>query len=190
MRALSYGALIGLLAATGLRPGEALALDDGDIDLDDGILTVRMTKFGKSRFVPFHDSVRAALRRYLRQRNRIFPIRKTSAFLVSERGLRLSHCAAMRTFAKLLVSVGLRPAPSGRRWGRGPRLQDLRHTFATRKLVEWYRAGGDATQMFPSLSMYLGHSSVANTYWYIQAVPELLELAAGRLRDMSAKEAP
>lgn len=189
MRALSYGTLIGLLAATGLRPGEALALDDGDVDLDSGILTVRMTKFGKTRFVPLHDSVRTALQRYLYQRNRIIPEKKTSAFLVSERGLRVGHCAAMRTFAKLLVSVGLRAAPLKRRWGRGPRLQDLRHTFATRRLVELYLAGGDAAQFLPCLSTYLGHSSVANTYWYIQAVPELLELAARRLRAISAKEA-
>jgi integrase len=190
LRALSYNALIGLLASTGLRPGEVLALDLTDVDLDSGILSVRMTKFGKSRFVPLHDSVLAALSKYLCLRDQILPVRCNPAFLVSERGARISHSAAMRTFVKLLRGIGLRPPAVDQRHGRGPRLQDLRHTFATRKLIEWYQAGDDVDRKLPSLSTYLGHTSVEHTYWYIQAVPELLELAADRLRDTSAGGTP
>lgn len=177
LRALTYGTLIGLLAATGLRPGEALSLDGGDVDLQTGILAVRNTKFGKSRFVPIEDSTRAALARYAKRRDRLFSQRRTEAFLVSERGVRLVCSTARHTFARLCRTIGLRSPMVGRRIGRGPRLQDLRHTFATRKLVEWYRAGLDVEKKIPGLTTYLGHSSVQNTYWYIQAIPELLQLA-------------
>jgi len=181
LRSSTYVALIGLLCATGLRPGEARSLDDGDVDLRNGILNVRWTKFGKSRFVPIEESTRYALDEYAGRRNEIRPHRKTSAFLVSERGSRLTTIAACRTFAKLSIALGLRPEQEGRRIGRGPRLQDIRHTFATRKLIEWYRAGLDVSRMMPTLSTYLGHGSVQATYWYIEAVPELLQLATERL---------
>jgi integrase len=179
MRALTYSTLIGLLAATGLRPGEALALDLADVDLGEGILAVRETKLGKSRFVPLHPSARDALARYSRRRDARYPQRETSAFLISERGRRLRGSSVRKMFAKLCVGIGLRP-PAGfrRRIGRGPRLQDIRHTFATRRLVEWYRAGADVERELPRLATYLGHASVTSTYWYIEAVPELLQLAA------------
>lgn len=178
LRALTYTTLIGLLAATGLRPGEAIALDNDDVDLVEGVLAVRETKLGKSRFVPLDASTRDALARYARRRDTRYPHRETNAFLVSERGRRLRGSSARRMFAKLCVGVGLRP-PTGprRRIGRGPRLQDIRHTFATRRLVEWYRAGADVDRQLPKLATYLGHAGVASTYWYIEAVPELLQLA-------------
>lgn len=190
LRALTYTTLIGLLAATGLRPGEALALDVRDVDLRDGILSVRMTKFGKSRFVPVHDSARTVLADYAQRRDCSCPVRDTDAFLVGERGTRLPGFTARRTFAELTREIGLRPPKVGHRQGRGPRLQDLRHTFTTRKLIEWYRAGVDVERMVPSLSTYLGHSAVGHTYWYMQAVPELLQLAADRLSDRSPGGAP
>lgn len=180
LRSLTYVTLIGLLASTGLRPGEALALDISDVDLDKGILLIRDTKFGKSRFVPVTDSTRAALTRYAQQRPKLCRPARTEAFLVSENGNRLGGSATRRTFAELSVSIGIRTKATGKRVGRGPRPQDLRHTFATRKLIEWYRAGLDVTRMMPALSTYLGHGSVHATYWYIQAVPELLQLAAQR----------
>lgn len=183
LRGLTHATLIGLLAAAGLRPGEALSLDSRDMDLQGGILAVRHTKFDKSRFVPIGDSTRTALARYSEKRDELCPDRQTDAFLVSERGRRLLGSAARRTFAKVCCAVGLRSA-TGRRIGRGPRLQDLRHTFATRKLVEWYRAGLDVQREMPKLTTYLGHVSVANTYWYIEAVPELLQLATERLTAM------
>jgi integrase len=177
LRALTHSTIIGLLASTGMRPGEALALDDRDTDLRDGILAVRDTKFGKSRFVPIEDSTRNALSRYVRHRNRVLPHRWTDSFLVGESGRRLAPSVARRSFAKQSVMIGIRaPAPAPR-IGRGPRLHDLRHTFATKKLIEWYRAGLDVTRLIPRLSTYLGHVSVKETYWYIQAVPELLQCA-------------
>jgi site-specific recombinase XerD len=181
LRALTYTTLIGLLTTTGLRPGEALALDTSDVDLKNGILAIRQTKFGKSRFVPVSGSTRAALQEYARQRDALRPCRRTGAFLVSERGDRLQGCTARRTFARISGAIGLRTATGSRRIGRGPRLQDFRHCFATRKLIEWYRAGVDVAREMPKLTTYLGHVEVAHTYWYLEAVPELLELATERL---------
>lgn len=178
LRSLTYVTLIGLLASTGLRPGEALKLDMSDVDFDKGILLIRETKFGKSRFVPVTDSTRAALERYAQQRRKLWRPTWTEAFLVSENGKRIDGSTARKTFAGLSRSIGIRAKVAGKRVGRGPRQQDLRHTFATRKLIEWYRNGSDVTRMMPTLSTYLGHGSVHATYWYIQAIPELLQLAA------------
>ena len=181
LRAMTYVTLIGLLSATGLRPGEALALDTGDVDLQSGILAIRESKFGKSRFVPIEDSTRAALARYAKQRDELCSRRATEAFLVSDRGRRLHGCAARRTFARMSCAIGLRAPTGSRRIGRGPRLQDFRHSFATRRLIEWYRAGLDVGRELPKLATYLGHVDVGHTYWYIEAVPELLQLATERL---------
>jgi site-specific recombinase XerD len=181
LRALTYTTLIGLLTATGLRPGEALALDRSDVDLETGILAIRQTKFGKSRFVPVSDSTRAALQEYSKHRDALHPRSRTDAFFVSERGARVQGCTARRTFAKISCTIGLRTATGGRRSGRGPRLQDFRHCFATRKLIEWYRAGVDVGREMLKLTTYLGHVDVAHTYWYLEAVPELLQLATERL---------
>jgi len=178
LRALSHVTLIGLLAATGLRPGEALALDTADVDLKNGILAIRCTKFGKSRFVPLDASTLAALTDYATRRDELCPQRQTDAFLVSERGTRIQGCTARRTFASASRAIGLRPSLEGHRIGRGPRLQDFRHTFATRKLIEWYRAGLNVEREMPKLATYLGHVDVAHTYWYIEAVPDLLLLAS------------
>ena len=178
LRALTYSTLIGLLAATGLRPGEALALDRSDVDLSNGVLSIRQTKFGKSRFVPVEDSTRVALEHYAQRRDRLCSRRRSEAFLISERGMRLEGSAARRTFAKMSCAIGLRANAERKRIGRGPRLQDFRHSFATGRLVEWYRAGLDVKRELPKLATYLGHVDVGLTYWYIEAVPELLQLAA------------
>ena len=180
LRAQTHVTLIGLLAATGLRPGEALALNVCDVDLHTGILNIQDTKFGKSRFVPIDETVRVALTEYAARRDRAIRNRQTDAFLISERGTRLAPHATRRTFAKISCAVGLRAQAHGRRIGRGPRLHDVRHTFATRRLIEWYRAGLDVDRELPKLATYLGHVHVAYTYWYIQAVPELLQLATER----------
>ena len=177
LRAHTYETLIGLLATTGLRPGEVLALGRPDVNLQTGILSIRETKFGKSRFVPVHDSTRIALMCYAQRRDRLGLHIRTDAFFVTETGSPLEASTVRRTFAKLSQAVGLRPKGVRKRIGRGPRLQDFRHTFATRKLVEWYQAGLDVERELPKLSTYLGHSDVAHTYWYISAVPELLQLA-------------
>jgi integrase len=173
----TYRSLIGLLVSSGLRPGEALALNEPDVDLQNGILAVRDTKFGKSRFVPIEESVGAALAHYAGRRDILCPHRQTNAFFVTERGRRLDPCTARRTFASLSRNIGIRAPLEGCRIGRGPRLQDMRHTFATRRLLEWYRAGLDVVRLMPGLATYLGHGSVHDTYWYIEAVPELLAFA-------------
>jgi integrase len=177
LRAHTYTTLIGLLATSGLRPGEALTLANADTDLQNGILFIRETKFGKSRYVPIRESTRLALLRYAKRRDRLGRRLRGDTFFVDESGLPLQACTVRRTFARLSQATGLRPATGNRRIGRGPRLQDFRHTFATRKLIEWYRDGLDVVRELPKLATYLGHSEVAHTYWYISAVPELLQLA-------------
>ena len=177
LKPLTLKTLIGLLAATGLRPGEAAALEDQDVDLQAGVLVIRESKFGKSRQVPVHQSTVAALKHYARRRDRVVASRPGLFFFVTDAGAALDMGTVRRWFCKVSTVCGLRKAPEGQRCGRGPRLQDLRHTFATRCLVAWYRAGRNATRQMPKLSAYLGHASVACTYWYIQAVPELLRLA-------------
>jgi len=180
-RARTHVTLLGLLAATGLRPGEALALDVADVDLATGVLTIRHTKFGKSRLVPVAASTQAALAAYAAGRAALRPRPSTSAFLVSERGTRLEAGTVRRTFAKLSRAVGVRAATARGTTGRGPRLQDLRHTFATCRLLEWYQAGRDVTVALPILAAYLGHSDPAHTYWYLQAIPALLQCATEAL---------
>jgi len=177
MKALSLETLIGLLAATGMRPGEAAALLVGDVDLQAQVLVIRESKFGKSRQVPIHPSTVVALKRYTQQRDRVFRNPHSSFFFVSDHGTALDLGTVRRWFCKVSRACGLRKKTEGHRCGRGPRLQDLRHTFATKRLVEWYKAGGHVAVQMPKLATYLGHSSVGCTYWYIEAVPELLELA-------------
>jgi integrase len=181
LRARTYATLFGLLAATGLRLGEALSLDRDDVDLKAGVIAVRRAKFGKSRFVPVHESTRRALRRCARTRDLLAPHPASPAFLLSERGVRLTHSIAEHTFAVVSRAVGLRPLARGRHRGHGPRLHDMRHRFAARTLVRWYRDGRDVERELPKLSTYLGHVHVADTYWYIEAVPELLRLATERV---------
>ncbi len=174
IKAPTLATLVGLLAATGLRPGEAAALENKDVDLRAGILIIRESKFGKSRQVPIEKSTVAALENYARKRDRIFPCSCNCAFFVSDRGTALNLGTARRWFRKVAASCGLRKTPGGAR--REPRLQDMRHTFATMRMIEWYRTGRDVSLEMPKLSTYLGHASVGCTYWYIEAVPELLRL--------------
>lgn len=178
LRGLTLATLAGLMACTGLRPGEAVALELNDVDLHTQVLLIRQSKFGKSRLVPIHDSTRHALAQYAQQRDQLHPRRQTTRFFVSDRGTGLHADTIRRTFAKISRAIGLRQQQEGRRIGRGPRLQDLRHTFATERLVEWYRAGLNAGRQMPKLATYLGHASVGNTCWYIEAVPGLLGLAS------------
>ncbi len=175
-RAATYATLIGLLAVTGLRVGEAIRLDRADLDTGEGLLVVRDSKFGKSRLVPLHPTTVAALGRYLRRRDR--PRRAgTAALLVSGAGTRLLYCNVDWTFLKLVRHAGLVPRTASCR----PRLHDLRHTFAVRTVLEGYRGDGDVQARLPLLSTWLGHVDPAATYWYLSAAPELLDLAGKRL---------
>lgn len=155
-----------------------MALDRSDVDISNGILLIRQTKFGKSRFVPVEETTCMALKRYAQQRDKLYSQRLSEAFLIDESGMRLSGGTVRRKFVKISCAIGLRAKADHYRNGHGPRLQDFRHTFATRKLIEWYRAGLDVKLELPKLATYLGHVDVGLTYWYIEAVPELLQLAA------------
>ncbi len=183
LRGQTYATLFGLLAAAGLRLSEALALDRLDVDLRTGLLTIRRTKFGKSRVVPIDESTCRALQRYARLRDRLAPRAASPAFLLSERGTRIKQCSARYNFVVVCRVIGLRPPNRGHHHGHGPRLHDLRHRLAARTLVRWYREGRDVERELPKLSAYLGHAHVADTYWYIEAVPELLQLATERATD-------
>jgi integrase/recombinase XerD len=179
LRAWTYSTLLGLLTVTGMRISEVLALDRRDVDLRDGVLAVRRTKCRKARVVPVHETTRVALLRYARVRDRVHPRRKTEAFLVSEDGLRLNHCSVREIFVRLSRAIGIRTRLG--RFGHGPRLHDLRHRLAVNTLVRWYRSGVDVERRVPVLSTYLGHTKVTDTYWYLQAIPELLRLALTRV---------
>lgn len=179
LRASSFSTLFGLLSVTGMRVNEALMLDREDVDLEQGILTIRRTKFGKSRLVPVHSSTRDVLKRYDELRVRVFPRLAVPAFFLSERGTRITEWSARYTFAKISQQIGLRAVAKGH--GRGPRIHDMRHRFAAHTLIEWYRAGVDVERELPKLATYLGHVHVNETFWYLEAVPELLQLATLRL---------
>jgi integrase len=184
LRGRSYATLFGLLVVTGLRSSEVVALDDADVDRDEARLRIRRTKFGKSRLVPLHPSTMAALTSYQAVRDRVVRHRPSDALFVSERGVRITQGAAEYTFARVSAHIGVRPRFRAHRLGRGfPRLHDLRHRFAIRTLVDWYRAGLTVDPLLPLLATYLGHVHVHDTYWYLEAVPELLQLATERLAD-------
>jgi integrase/recombinase XerD len=175
-RAATYETLIGLLAVTGMRIGEAVRVDCDHVDLDDGIVTIWNSKFQKSRAIPVHPGTIDALRRYARVRDRYCPHPHAPSFFLSTTGTRLHSSGIHDVFARLVQTAGV-----GHDSPRRPRPHDLRHTFATRTLLGWYRGGVNVDAHMPLLSTYLGHSDPENTYWYISAVPELLFLASQRL---------
>jgi len=181
LRGPTYATLFGLIAATGMRISEAVSLDRQDVDLEERVLSIRESKFRKSRLVPVHVTTRDALSDYAEKRDRIFPMLQSVAFFVSERGTRVTHWAARDNFAEVSRQIGIRKKIKGRRLGCGPRLHDMRHRFAARTLVDWYRAGINVEREIHKLSTYLGHAHVNDTYWYLEAVPELLELATQKL---------
>jgi integrase len=179
LRASTYVTAFGLLAVTGMRVAELVGLDDQDVDLSRGQLTIQHGKFGKSRLLPLHPSTQEALRHYVAERDRRYPISQTPSFLVSEQGIRLTHWTLRRTFVSLSRQIGLRGLTDSHR----PRLHDFRHRFAVQVLLRWYREKVDVERHLPELSTYLGHVEVSDTYWYLSATPELLELAMNRLVD-------
>ena len=181
LRAPTYATLFGLIAVTGMRISEAVSLDRQDVDLEECVLNIRESKFRKSRLVPVHVTTRDALSDYAAKRNQMFPVRQSAAFFVSERGTRVTQWAARDNFAVVSRQIGIRKKIKGKRVGCGPRLHDMRHRFAARTLVDWYRAGINVEREIHKLSTYLGHAHVNDTYWYLEAVPELLELATQKL---------
>jgi integrase/recombinase XerD len=179
--AATHSTLIGLLAATGMRVGEALRLNRSDIDWREGVLVIHKSKFGKSRQVPVLACTLSALRSYAEVRDELCPQPTTASFFVSLRGTRLIYPVVQQVFRRLCEQTGV-----GLHSPTRPRVHDLRHTFAVRTLLAWYRAGEDVEARAPALSTYLGHRDPRSTYWYLSAAPELLALAAGRL-ELSAE---
>ncbi len=179
LRAATYPTLICLLAVTGMRISEALALDRGDVDLVQGRLTIRHTKFDKSRQLPLHLTTVQALCSYAKLRDECCPKPSTASFFVTTLGTRPHYGTIQQVFKDLVAQAGLGPRSPRCR----PRLHDYRHSFAVATLVGWYQAGVDVQARLPLLSTYLGHVNPAHTYWYLSAAPELLGLAAQRLQD-------
>lgn len=177
LKAATYETLIGLLACTGLRYGEAAGLDRDDVDLAEERLLVRFAKNGRSRLVPLHATAAVALADYAERRDRLCPQATTPSFFVGARGGHLAQSSVHDVFARLRRATGLEQ----RHHGHPPRLHDLRHRFVVATMLAWYRDGVDAEARLPALSTYLGHVDPKATYWYQQAVPELLALAARRL---------
>jgi integrase/recombinase XerD len=178
LMAATYETLIGLLAATGMRIGEAIALDHQDVDWLRARLRIRHSKFRKSRYVPVHQGTVRALRAYKAERDRLRPPHRTSSsFFVSSVGTRLIYNNVAHTFARLVRQAEIEP-----RAGRPPRLHDFRHSFTVTTVRDWYRAGLDVDSHLPALSTYLGHVNPTTTYWYLTATPELLALASERAK--------
>jgi len=177
LRAASHYTLIGLLAVAGMRIGEALRLDRSDVDMQTGVLTIRNTKFGKSRQLPLHASTVEALVRYERQRDQLCPKPNAPSFFVSTRGNRMDKSAVQRAFRHLCRRAGIERPPGAPQ----PRAHDLRHAFAVGTLLDWHRTGVDVQARMLWLSTYLGHVEPSDTYRYLTAAPELLALAANRL---------
>jgi integrase len=178
LRAATYQSLIGLLAISGIRIGEAIALDDEDLDVEHGLLVVRETKFNKQRLVPLHPSAMRALARYVELRRELQPRPASPALLLSTAGTRLLHSNIGLTFAGLLDRAGITRRSASCR----PRIHDLRHSFAVATVLGWYRDDADIPALMPRLSTYLGHTDPKHTYWYLSAAPELMALAAQRLQ--------
>lgn len=184
LRAATFETLFGLLAVTGMRIGEAMRLDRDDIDWTDGLLIVRNSKFGRTRELICHPTTLAALSAYGSRRDELCSRPASPSFFVSAMGRRLAHHSVYPSFRQVLVTAGLdKPAH-----GRAPRVHDLRHAFAVRTLVRWYRDGGDVQARLPLLSTYMGHIQPASTFWYLSASSELMALVAERLADVAGAD--
>lgn len=160
-----------------MRVGETVRLDRDDVDLDQGLLTIRNTKFGRSRQIPLHPTSVDALAAYAHRREERRPRPKCPSFFTSSIGTRLLRDNVSTVFPRLVRDAGL----TSLHRTRPPRLHDVRHSFAVRCVIRWYRDGVDVEQRLPVLSTYLGHVAPSTTYWYLTGVPELLELIADRL---------
>ena len=191
LRAATHETLFGLIAAAGLRVSEAMDLLDIDVDLKQGMLTIRQTKFAKSRQLPLHPTTIAALQRYRRLRNHHIVVTPETPFFVGSRGKYLGQ--HLRIHNVDLIFAGLRKQLGWVNRGahHAPRVHDLRHTFAVRRVMLWHEHGTDIDQAMLALSTYMGHAKISNTYWYLTAVPELMAVAAGTFeRFAQVAEAP
>lgn len=185
IRPATYETLFGLMASTGLRVSEALHLRDADVDLKRGLLAIRQTKFAKSRLLPVHPTTVAALAKYRKVRARHVATAAAMPFLISSRGRRLGMPLGDRQAHRVFNMLRDRLGWVNRGGHDAPRLHDLRHTFAVRRLVRWHADGTDIDQMMLALSTYMGHAEIFYTYWYLTAVPELMALAGGKFESFA-----
>jgi integrase len=185
LKRLSFQTLFGLLACTGLRVSEALKLTPDHVDLDRGVLRIEKTKFKKSRLVPLHPTATRALRRYAQARHDQRALCDKNAFFVGRDGKRLTYRAVGSVFRRLRDMLGWKRGNG--EWPR-PRIHDLRHSFACRRLLCWYRQGKDVHNLVAALSTYLGHGKVTDTYWYLTGTPELLAIAGNRFEQFARPE--
>jgi integrase len=176
LRAATVQTVLGLLACTGVRPAEALKLARTDVDLEAGVLTIQETKFCKSRLVPLHSSATHALRRYASIRDGKVPHPFSPHFFIVDGGAPFTKSKLRTAFIRIRRDLGWWMTPRQ----KGPRLYDLRHSFASRRLLRWYEEGVDVHCALPTLSTYLGHVKVSDTYWYLTGIPELMAITAGR----------
>lgn len=172
-RALVLAPVVGLLASTGLRSGEALRLDRADVDLANGVLHIRQTKFRKDRLVPIHATTLQALREYAQHRDVVHPTPKDAAFFLSSRGNRLSSTGLETAFSAACALAGLDH-------GKRLRPHDLRHRFAVTRLALWHQEKADVQALLPLLATYLGHARYTDTAYYVTATADLLGMAAER----------
>ena len=173
----TYYTILGLLAVTGMRISEATSLMRDDVDLLAGIITIRETKFNKTRCIPVQKSTIRVLGGYARRRDEIYPKTEPSAFFLSDSGAALTSAVLRGMFLCLSHRIGFRKPTDH----NGPRIHDFRHTFAVKTVMKWYRNGSNVERNMPLLSTYLGHVKPSDTYWYLSSVPELVGLAAIRL---------
>jgi integrase len=190
LRGATYATLFGLLLCTGLRVSEAIRLRNADVDLKAGVLTVRRTKFAKSRHVPLHQSALERLRQYRRMRDRWVTPTDESTFFVGHRGRRRGQPLTRRSVDRVLASIRTQFHWPNRGSHHGPRVHDARHTFVVRRILAWHAQGVDLDQAMLALSTYVGHAVVTNTYWYLTGVPELMALAARKFEAKMAPSAP
>jgi integrase len=188
LRGWTCSTLFGLIAVTGLRLNEALGLDEEDVDLKEAVLTIRRGKNRKSRFVPLSASAAEQMKAYRAERNRILR-QGGEPFFLLENGERPSDCCARYSLAQVCQRIGLCERQPFNKHGHGPRIH-LRHTFAVHTITDWYRRGLDPDREMLKLSTYLGHTRPELTYWYIEATPELLQLACERAeRNLAGRDA-
>jgi len=186
LRGATYETLFGLLAATGLRVSEAVHLTQANVHLKSGMLTVRQTKFAKSRQVPLHPSTVEALRSYSRLRNHHLSVTEETPFFVGSRGQRRGCALSLRQVRRIFQQLRDQLGWVNRGAHAAPRIHDLRHTFVVRRLLLWHAQGIDIDQAMLSLSTYVGHATVKDTYWYLTGVPELMALAAGQFQSLKS----
>jgi integrase len=178
LRGATYETLFGLIASTGLRISEALHLLDLDVDLKSGLLTIRQTKFAKSRYVPLHPSTVDALKQYRSLRNGYIEVTEDTPFFIGTRGQLLGHALDARQVHRVFIGLRDHLGWINRGAHNGPRIHDLRHTFIVRRVLLWQAQGMDVDQQMLALSTYVGHAMVTNTYWYLTGIPELMAVAA------------